>query len=40
MHHELLAAIEQRRPEEAEKVAAALVAESRMIHHLKLKEEA
>jgi len=40
MHHELLAAIEQRRPDQAEAVAAALVEESRMIHHQRLKEEA
>ncbi|MFD1214667.1 FadR/GntR family transcriptional regulator [Arthrobacter sp. GCM10027362] len=39
-HHELLAAIEQHRPEEAERVAAVLVEESRLIHHERLKEQA
>jgi DNA-binding FadR family transcriptional regulator len=39
-HRELLAAIEQRQPQEAEEIAAALVEESRLIHHLRLKEEA
>jgi len=40
LHHDLLAAIEQHQPRHAETVAAALVEESRMIHHQRLKEEA
>lgn len=39
-HRELLAAIEQRKPREAEAIAAALVEEARRIHHMRLKEEA